>query len=288
MRYGGCGGLFFLLFLLAAAGCRQEERKAAVEGKVAATAAYEQYFGAAPVPAEGECYAVVGYLPRKGNPAQATPVPLFLFTRERQEELVIRHLIGLPADVLPADVDNPFPAGTTLARFSRQGGVAEVVLAFPREVPREPFRIQGIASALGQTLAQFGIETVRVAAGGKILPGLPPEGFRPEPGSILEPDRPRLIGVSGTWEKGRHDPEEVLVLFDRPVQVKDIRLSTEGGDPLPGETFQSMFDMAVILRPAKPEAISAGMPVRVAWEVTDRTGRAGRGDQVFPLKRQEH
>lgn len=278
-------GLLLLLGILTAAGCTRGE-KGEVRG-VDATAAYTRHFGAAPTVKEGSCSAVVAYFPLTENPATVRPVPLFLFSTEGRMEKVVRHILAMDGESLGPALVNPFPPGTEVETVTRDGETAEVQLAFSGQAAPDPRRVQGMASSLVHTLAQFpGVRRVRIVADGKPLPNLDPAGIVPDSADVLEPEAPRPLGVAGTWEKGTPTPEEVLVLFDRPVSVSRIEVLS-GETPVAGDYYQSAFDMAVVIRPARAELVREGMPVRVRWQVADRLGRGSEGEKDFSLKRQD-
>ncbi|MFA5516583.1 MAG: GerMN domain-containing protein [Desulfuromonadales bacterium] len=281
--------VFLLLILPLLAACERREAENPAQ-RIEATEAYRTYFGPPPIVREGSCFALVGFLPLDGNPGQVKPLPFFLFVEEpsRQMRLLIEHLLQLPEHVLPPGLIAPFPAGATLETLTVRGEVAEVNLSFPGEAPTDPQIIQGIASALGHSLVQFpGILRVRISAGNSLLPHLPPEGFLPDPADVFQPEPPRPIGIAGVWENGS-GPEEVMLFFDRPVEVRSVQLTSEGGKPLDGDYFQSAFDMAVVVRPAAPASLAEGMPITVDFAVADSLERAASGRETFPLSRIEH
>lgn len=282
MRHFRIPVVLLLLVLFMAGGCVREER-GEVPG-VAATEAYVRHFGAAPTVKEGTCSAAVAYFPLADNPALVRPVPLFLFSSEGKMEKVVRHLLALDQKVLDSSVRNPFPAGTELKSLTRDGDALVVQLAFGGSRPQD---VRGMASSLSHTLAQFSaVRRVRVLEGGKPLPGLDPAGVVPDPAEIREPGGPRPLGVAGAWEQGASTAEEVLVLFDRPVSIEKIEVLS-GGNPLTGEYYQSAFDMAVVVHPARADLIREGMPVEVKWHVADRRGRSSTGSKAFSLQRQD-
>lgn len=275
--------ILFLSLLPVLACTREEKAQEPLPGKVTATAVYEKFFGPPPAVREGEAFAVVGFLPLASGEGRVRPIPLFMIAAERRPDLLVSHLLGLPASSLPPGVANPFPPGTHLVTYSRQGDTAIVDLSFPAG----PLRMQGIVSALGHSLVQFPeIRRVRVTADGTPLPGFSEEGYLPDPKDVLAPREPCPIGVAGTWEGGR--PEEVSVFFDRPVAVRSIRLTSERQGGLEGDYYRSVFDMAVVVHPADPEKITDGMPVTVEWQVADSLGRSGSGRETFRLRRIDH
>jgi predicted DNA-binding antitoxin AbrB/MazE fold protein len=111
---------------------------------------------------------------------------------------------------------------------------------------------------------------------------------RPSPSSVLEPSPPRLLSVTAVKDKGAKDVEEVSAYFDRPVEIRELTLSDRTGKPYAGDVYQSVFDMAGVLKPKYPAVFKAGMPVKVRWKVVDKLGRAAEGEGEFPLEVKEH
>jgi hypothetical protein len=65
-------------------------------------------------------------------------------------------------------------------------------------------------------------------------------------------------------------------------------MADRDGKAFEGELFQSVFDMAAVLKPKDHALFTAGMPVRVRWRVADKVGRSAEGEQEFPLEVKEH
>jgi hypothetical protein len=238
---------------------------------------------------EGTCYAQVGFYPLAEDPGKLRPFPLFVMNREKRMELVTDYLLhwGEGWD-MGGVLLNPFPPGTQLVSLSREGDLVRVELS-PEIAGADDLQRQVIINVIGLTLAQFeGVSRVMVIAGGELLPNQADKAFIPDASVVAGPGEPLVLAVTGTWEERSKDPEEVSIFFDRPITVEEIDLIDERGNPLQGDYYRSVFDMAVVLHPADPAAITEGMPLKVAWNVTDRKGRKGAGEKTFPLKRLEH
>ena len=82
--------------------------------------------------------------------------------------------------------------------------------------------------------------------------------------------------------------EEVNAFFDRPVDVTALKMMDNSGKPFEGEVYQSVFDMAAVMKPKEPERFTAGMPVQVRWNVSDKLGRKSQGTETLPLEIKEH
>ncbi|HKI51688.1 MAG TPA: GerMN domain-containing protein [Geothermobacteraceae bacterium] len=269
-----------------AAGC-QKETAEPPQGSVRANQAYLDTFGQPPVPDRGECFARVGYYPLRSSPERLQAVPFFLFNIESERPLLFERLVNNPL-ALPADgpLLNPFPSGTSM-QVATRGELLELQLKSPN--PASATDLAAMAAALTETAGQYPeIKRVRLWLNGALWPGMPAEGFVPEPKRIVEPGPPRLLLVIGSWEADAAGPEEILADFDRPVTVESFSLSDEAGRNLEGEYFTSAFDMAVVLRPAQPEAMREGMPLRASWKVKDKLGRGGSGEGRFMLQRHDH
>ncbi len=284
-----------ILLILAAIGilaaCQREETaQPARQGRITATDAYQTHFGKAPTPLEGTCFAMVGYLPKENNPSKVVPLPLFLFKEQDRMRLLIERLItvdeGASARI---GVTNPFPPGASLTSLKQEGNLVRIELADPGNLPSDEVQWQAILNSLGHSLLQFpGVGKILVTVGGAPLHGQPQEGFSPDLNAVSSPGKPTIIGVVGSWEKAGHGPEEVSVFFDRPIAIEEIRLTGPDGNDIEGEYFQSIFDMAVVVHPKFPAAISEGMLIRVAWKAKDHKGRSGQGEQGFHLARLDH
>lgn len=276
-------------------GCPGEEKEkppqtqAWTQGNVRATGSYIEFFGEPPTVKQGTCYAQVGYYPLAEAPGKLRPFPLFLFNPDKRLELVTDHLLhwGEGWD-MGGILLNPFPPETQLVSLGREGDLVRVELS-PEIAEVDEFQRQVVINVIGLTLTQFeGVSRVMVIAGGELLPEQAEKGFIPDASAVAGPGEPLVLAVTGTWEEGRKDPEEVSIFFDRPITVEEIDLIDERGNPLEGDYYRSVFDMAVVLHPANPAAITEGIPLKVAWKVTDRLGRKGAGEKTFSLKRLEH
>jgi hypothetical protein len=283
-------GLFFLLMAtLLAAGCEKKVDAAGPGGTVKANAAYVEHFGQPPTPEKGSCFARVGFLPLSSDPAKVRAVPYFLFRKPDKLQLILDRLTS-DEMVLPpgSGLFNPFPPGSTIHVRSRDGGTVTLDLLADGAADAGLNGL-AVAAALTETAVQFdGIETVNILLNGSPLEGMPAGGFRHESQRIVEAGPPALVMVVGAWESGADGPEEILVDFDRPVNVQSFRLEDASGQEVKGEYFQSAFDMSVVVHPEAPGTFQEGTILRAVWEVTDRLGRIGKGAGEFALKRHDH
>jgi len=268
--------------------CRQQttEPQAPPAG-VKANPAYTSNFGSAPVSDEGTCFARVGYYPLREQAGKLQAVPFFLFNEQTELTLLLQRLVDNPADYLERGaLNNPFPPGSTLQVGSR-GATLELALSVPGSPSSD--QLAEMAASLTETATQYpDVQRVRLQFNGSSWPGMPEEGFRSDPTRIVPPGEPQLLLVVGSWEPGAAGPDEILADFDRPVTVDSFRLSDAQGRKVDGEYFTGAFDMAVVIHPKEPASFSEGMPLQVAWEVTDNLGRSGRGEGRYMLQRHDH
>lgn len=89
-------------------------------------------------------------------------------------------------------------------------------------------------------------------------------------------------------EKGAKDIEDVNAFFDRPVEVKELKLLSKEGQPFAGDLYHSVFDMAAVLKPKDPSQFKERMPIKVRWKVIDKLGRQAEGDSVWLLEVKQH
>jgi hypothetical protein len=105
---------------------------------------------------------------------------------------------------------------------------------------------------------------------------------------VLEPGPPRVLGVTAAKHAGEKHVEDVSVNFDRPVNVEKIAVTSKDGKPFAGDFYQSVFDMAAILKPKDPAQFRRDMPITVRCQMVDKLGRPGSTDGEFHLEVKEH
>ncbi len=262
-------------------GCGEREKSA----QIRATPAYQKYFGQAPVPKEGVCFARVGYLPIAQDSSRLQPFPLFLFNEEKQLEKLIERLLNME-EFSPRSKERllTFPKGTHLRSVRHTVDEVDIDLEFP-EMKWDSAAAAGWAAALAATAGQFPeVKRVRVTHRGTPLAGGPPQGLKPKDTRVSQPGVPEPLMISGNW-LGEEHPAEIQVSFDRPVSIEELLLQDQHGGKIEGDYYQSMFDMAVIIRPQQPESITAGMPLELRWKAVDSLGRSSEGKRVFFLQR---
>ncbi|HJV66278.1 MAG TPA: GerMN domain-containing protein [Geomonas sp.] len=268
---------------------KKQEFPAAKAARVSATKSFEKYFGAAPTTDKGTCYAFVIYFPSAKFPGKVVPFPFFTFDEASLKKVAVQRLIGGMSDVksYQGEILQPFPAGTHLLGITETAGVVTVNFSTEFGLQGNESSDRAVVNALVLTLRQFGgVSDVRIQADGKEFPA--GKVSQPTDQDVLQPSQPRLLSVTAMKEKGAREVEEVNAFFDRPVNIRTLRLAGPDGKPFRGDIYQSVFDMAGVMKPKDPALFKAGMPVKVRWDVTDKLGRNSAGDTEIPLEVKEH
>jgi len=288
--------IFFLLLLLLCclvglSSCQKEEAvdPPANNGLVEANAAYLENFGTPPQGKEGHAYARVAYLPLQDSPHKLRPLPLFLFDDQDQLKQILDRLVsGELIMHRESDLFNPFPEDLKLTITSTGGPTVSLSISTVK-------RWSGImlytgVSALTETVLQFGaVDRVIILVNGEPVPQMPEEGFSHDQSMLVGVGQPRLMLLTGVWDKeDPDDPKELLAEFDRPIKVKKFDLYEEDGSIVEGNYYTSIFQMAAVVHPKHPDRYHEGTILRVDWDVVDELGRANQGSDTLPLKRLEH
>jgi hypothetical protein len=266
---------------------KQESPPPAKKARVSATKAYEKYFGPAPTTDKGSCYAFVIYFPSAKEPGKVVPFPFFTFDEGSMKKVAVERLLGgMEVSAYKDEILQPFAPGARLLELAQADGLWRVDLSKDFLMPGKSK--DGMLHALVMTLTQFeGVRGIRILAEGKDLdyaqgPQLPAAS------SVLDPSPPRLLSVTAVKDKGAKNVEEVSAYFDRPVEIKELTMSDRSGKPFAGEVFHAVFDMAAVLKPREPSLFKAGMPVKVRWQVVDKVGRSGSGNEEYSLEVKDH
>lgn len=285
MRFLSFISVLLVSTILLVAGCQERDAPVpAVDGTVTATPAYEEHFGPPPQGKAGRAYARVGYLPLHDQPDQVRAVPLFVFDPQNELQKILERLTG-DALVLPEDKDliRPFPddLGVTIGEI--QDGVQLIALTSQQSWPAS--ERTSAAVAMAETALQFArIEKVRLTLNGAPLPGMPAEGYGHDPQRIAPVLPPALVLMGVALGHDADQIKELLVEFDRPVEVNSFQLFDDSGDEVKGEYYTSIFQMAIVVRPAEPERFAEGTLLRAEWEVSDYLGRQKRGSTRMALR----
>jgi hypothetical protein len=253
-------------------------------GKVTATAAYEKYFGSAPIADKGTAYAFVIYFPSKKQAGKVVPFPFFTFDETSIKKVAVERLLGSMDTGSYTGEFLPFPTGTRLIAITDDKGTVTANFSKELDASTEP----GFTHALAFTLRQFkGVKDIKLQVEGKES-RLSDLVNKNDDGAVMQPSPPRLLNVTAMREKGAKDIEDVNVFFDRPVEVKELKLLSKDGQPFVGELFHSVFDMAAVLKPKDPAQFKERMPIKVRWKVTDKLGRQAEGENVWLLEVKQH
>ncbi len=289
--------LSLLVLLFSAIGCSKKESPQLQETRVSATKAYEKYFGPAPTSDKGTCFAFVIYFPSAKTPGKVVPFPFFTFDEGSIKKVAVERLLsGMDIAAYRGEFLLPFHSGTRLLGVTDDKGL--VTLNFSKDfmnLKADKSSEAGVLNALALTLSQFkGVWEVRISLEGKggdvSLPhgGLIRNPLAVDENNVIEPGPPQLLEIIGLKNKGAKTIEDVHVYFDRPVDVTALSLADKNGKPFAGETFRSVFDMAVVLKPTDPSLFTAGILIKVRWKVTDKMGRSSEGEKMLPLEIKAH
>lgn len=271
-------------FLIYAITFHKKEIPVEKPGKVIATSAYEKYFGAAPPVDKGTAFAFVIYFPSKKEPGKVVPFPFFTFDEGSIKKVAVeRLLVGMDTGSYQGKFI-PFPSGSRLISINDNQGT--VTVNFSKEL--DASSDGATARALALTLRQFkGGKEIHLQVDGKESP-LSALVKKADDSAVLQPSPPRLLSVTAMKDKGAKDIEEVNAFFDRPVEVKELKLLSKDGRQFVGDLYHSVFDMAAVLKPKEPAQFKERMPIRVSWKVIDKLGRQAEGDNVWLLEVKEH
>lgn len=279
--------LFISLIAVALGACsKKREPSPPPPTKVSATRAYEKHFGPAPTTDKGTCYAFVIYFPSARETGKVVPFPFFTFDEASMKKVAVERLLGgMEEGSYRGEFIKPFAPGTRLRALTEENGTVTAdfsgeILAARADRPAE----KGLLNAIALTLAQFeGVKAVRI-----LVEGTAGQPLTPDETGVASPSAPRVLSVTAVREKGEKHVEDLHVYFDRPVEIGEIHIGDKTGRPFEGEIYLSVFDMAAVLKPKAPEALTAGMPVRVRWKVVDKVGRPSEGESEFALEVREH
>lgn len=271
-------------FLIYAIFFHKKEIPVEKPGKVAATNTYEKYFGAAPWCDKGTVYAFVIYFPSSKEPGKVVPFPFFTFDEGSIKKVAVERLLsGMNTGSYQGEFI-PFPGGIRLIAINDDQGT--VTVNFSKELDKSAET--ATARALALTLRQFrGVRNIRLQVEGKESP-LSALVKNVDDTAVLQPSPPRLLSVTAMRDKGAKDIEDVNAFFDRPVDVKELRLLSKDGQPFAGELYHSVLDMAAVLKPEEPSQFKEHMPIKVRWKVIDKLGRKAEGDSIWLLEVKEH
>ena len=271
-------------FLIYAVTFQKKEIPVEKPGKVVATTAYEKYFGAAPTVDKGMAYAFVIYFPSSKTPGKVVPFPFFTFDEGSLKKVAIERLLGGMDTGSYQGEFIPFPSGSRLIAINDDQGIVTVNLSKELNSSADA----AVACALALTLRQFkGGKDIRVQVEGKEIP-LSTLAKSADDSSVLQPSPPRLLTVTAMRDKGAKNIEDVNAFFDRPVEVKELKLFSKDGQPIAGDLYHSVFDMAAVLKPKDPSQFKERMPIKVRWKVVDKLGRQAEGDNVWLLEVKQH
>ena len=254
-------------------------------GKVSVTGAYEKHFGAAPPVDKGTAYAFVIYFPSRVSPGKVVPFPFFTFDEASLKKVAIDRLLsGMDISSYQGEFLT-VPSGIRIVSLNETQGTVTLTLSKEFTQAVEHRTADNFIRAIALTLRQFnGVSAVRFQAEGSAAVS----DVQADQGAILEAGPPRLLSVTAMRDKGAKDVEDVNAFFDRPVEIKELKLLSTDGQSYAGELFHSVFDMAAVLKPKDPSQFKKNMPVKVCWKVIDKLSRQAEGDSIWLLDVKEH
>jgi len=272
------------LFFVSAACTKKQDSLPDKPALVSATGAYEKYFGTAPTADKGTCYAFVIYFPSKKEPGKVVPFPFFTFDEASLKKVALARLVeGMDIGSYQGEFQ-PFPAGTR-AVINENKGAVTVTLSREFERAVQDGSAENAARSITLTLRQFkGVSTVRILVKGSNTP----YDIQTGESTILTPGPPRLLSITAMRDKEAKVIEDLNVFFDRPVEIKELKLLDKDGKQYDGQLFHSVFDMAAVLKPKNPAQFKERKPIKVRWKVVDKLGRQAEGDNVWLLEMKEH
>jgi len=278
--------LLLIVMFTGMVGCNKKETASqpSQPGKVIATPAYEKYFGAAPSVDKGTAYAFVIYFPSSKEPGKVVPFPFFTFDEGSIKKVAVERLLaGMDTGSYLGEFI-PFPSGSRLITINDDQGT--ITANFSKELHTSAET--ATARALALTIRQFkGVKDIRLQEEGKESP-LNTLAKNTDDSAVQQPSPPRLLSVTAMRDKGAKDIEDVNAFFDRPVEVKELKLLSKDGQPFAGDLYHSVFDMAAVLKPKDPSQFKERRPIKVRWKVVDKLGRQAEGDNVWLLEVKEH
>lgn len=271
-------------FLIYAVTFQKKEIPVEKPGKVVATAAYEKYFGAAPTVDKAMAYAFVIYFPSSKTPGKVVPFPFFTFDEGSLKKVAIERLLGGMDTGSYQGEFISFPSGSRLIAFNNDQGIVTVNLSKELNSSADA----AVACALALTLRQFkGVKDVQIQVEGKESP-LSTLVKNADDSAVQQPALPRLLSVTAMRDKGAKNIEDVNAFFDRPVEVKELKLFSKDGQPFAGDLYHSVFDMAAVFKTKDPSQFKERTPIKVRWKVVDKLGRQAEGDNVWLLEVKQH
>jgi hypothetical protein len=279
--------LAILVVVLFFSACQQEEKTSPAQntGVVKASQAYQDNFGTPPQGKAGQAFAFVGYLPLQKTPDKFRALPLFVFSEKEQMRQILERLIsGELLQQRANDFYNPFPDDLIITVMPPQGRTSTLSLVTQQSWSSNDQAIGG--RALAETTLQFAeIDNVLILLNGEPLTQIPVKGFLHDPQSLVKVEPPKLVMMVGMWEYGADALSEILVEFDRPIKVNSFKLYDKEDHVVDGDYFTSLFQMAVVVHPKKPERYQEAVLLRAEWNVVDELGRSNSGSDILPLQR---
>lgn len=224
------------------------------------------------------------YFPSNKEPDKVVPFPFFTFDEGSLKKVSIERLLGGMNTGSYQGEFIQFPSGSNLIAINEDQETVTVNLS--KEL--DTSAIESTARSVALTVLQFkAVKDVRIQIEGKEIQ-LNLLAKNASESAVQQPSSPRLLSVTAMRDKGAKNIEDVNAFFDRPVEVKELKIFSKDGQQFAGELYHSVFDMAAVLKPKDPSQFKERMEIKVLWKVVDKLGRQAEGNSVWSLEIKEH
>jgi hypothetical protein len=260
-------------------------RDMAGEMETKATDDYVRYFGRVPDVGMITCEGLVIYYPEKEGNA-FVPYPFFVTTPDKKEMLIARTMIaGFPSRKMGEYVNPIFQGWGELEEISVTGKTLNISVKAGIVPKRE--NLTDTARAFFTTYRQFygELEKVTLNAGSeeKVEMASPEITVR-EPGPPVILDAFIVRHAHGEKE----DAQELRILFDRPVLIRDLTIEKAGGKRVEGKVYLAEFSMAGIFEHGGDESLEEGDRFTIRYAIYDYLDRKSEGEMSFTARVEVH
>lgn len=246
---------------------------------------YVRYFGRVPDAGMVDCEGLVIYYPEKGGDS-FVPYPFFVTTPEEKETLIARTMIaGLPSRAMGKYVKPIYQGWGELEEISVTGKTLSISIK-AGIIPKKE-ELADTARAFFITYKQFYGELEKVilnaGSGEKVEMASPGIAVR-EPGPPVILDAFLVRHAHGEEENS----QELRILFDRPVMIRDLAIEKAGGKRIEGKAYLAEFSMAGIIEHVGEKAFVEGDRFTIRYDIHDYLDRKGEGEMSFTARVEVH